>query len=90
MTYKQNNTLKILSLLIFVLMLPAVSLAAGLVPCGGRGEDPCTFNDFLTLVNKVIDFLLFDLSLPLSAILFAYAGFLYLTTSVSDKKAKAF
>lgn len=28
-----------------------------LVPCGGRGEDPCTFDDLIYLIVRVINFL---------------------------------
>ena len=39
-------------------------------------NDDCGFNDFITLINRVISFILFNLAVPISAIMFAYAGFL--------------
>ena len=41
-------------------------------------NDNCGFNDFITLINRVISFILFNLAIPISAIMFAYAGFLML------------
>ncbi len=41
-----------------------------LVPC----TDKCGWNDFITLVNNVINFILIDLAVPFAAIMFAYAG----------------
>jgi len=60
---------------------------AGLVPCGGytaegEAEEPCNFTYFMQMLNGIISFLLFDLAMPLAALMFAYAGFLYLTSGV--------
>lgn len=55
-------------------------------------KNECGFNDILDAVAKIIDFLLFWIALPLSAILFAYAGFLYVSSASSPdnrKKAKS-
>jgi hypothetical protein len=91
----KKNFLKInivLSLLAF-LILPYMALAApsatstapgdlssqggGLVPdCPATG---CGWPELIKLVSKVINFLVFDLSLPIAAIVFAYAGFRIMT-----------
>ena len=78
-----------ISLLVFlILIMPAVSLAeGGLVHCGNPGEKPCDFNGFMTLINTVINFILFDMVIPIAAIMFAYAGFL-LVTSAGSPEAK--
>lgn len=61
-----------------LLVMPVVSFAVDppLVP-------PCTpncgFNDLLTLVNNVINFILKFMVIPIAAIMFAYAGFLLIT-----------
>lgn len=71
--------------------MPAYTLAqSGLVPCGtertpvvdtpeGRkgGEviNPCKIDHVFELINTVINFILFQLALPISAIAFVYAGF---------------
>lgn len=42
--------------------------------------NPCGFDDILAFVNNTINFLLFKLALPISAMMFAYAGFLLVTS----------
>jgi len=67
-------------LLIFsILLLPALSLAAGLVPCDNSSGNLCDFKAFMNLVNIIIKFILFDMVVPIAAIMFAYAGFLLVT-----------
>lgn len=60
---------------------------------GGLGvtcpNDDCGFNDFITLINRVISFILFNLAIPISAIMFAYAGFLLVTAGGAGEKTKA-
>ncbi len=46
----------------------------GLVPCTGTSENPCTWDSIMKLINKVVNFILFTLAVPLAAIMFAYAG----------------
>lgn len=70
---------------------PAISFAqrTGLVPCDGTD---CDFNQLMNLVNKIIRFVLFDMAVPIAAVMFAYAGFLLVTageeTSHARTKAK--
>lgn len=45
---------------------------------GGEIINSCTFNDLLGLISRVVSFVLFYLTIPLAAIMFAYAGFLLL------------
>jgi len=52
-------------------------LAAGLVPC--ETGPSCDFNALMTLINTVIKFILYDMVIPIAAIMFAYAGFLMVT-----------
>ena len=62
---------------------------SGLVPCGtatpivkdadgnetgGVIGNPCEWDDFMKLINNVVKFIFVDLALPISAIMFAYAG----------------
>ncbi|HXK35170.1 MAG TPA: hypothetical protein VJ103_01525 [Candidatus Paceibacterota bacterium] len=58
----------------------------GLVPCGNPGQDPCNFNYLLTTINILINFLLFWITLPIAAILFAYVGFLLLFSGGDEGK----
>ncbi|MEK7572280.1 MAG: hypothetical protein AAB493_00250 [Patescibacteria group bacterium] len=53
-------------------------------------SNPCGFNDLLTMVNKVVHFVLFVMVVPIAAILFAYAGFMLITSGGEvGKKKKA-
>src|SRR3990172_5323270 len=54
--------------------VPVVALAAGLVPCLGAAD--CNLCTFGKLIQNVINFAI-GLSIPVAAILFAYAGWLY-------------
>lgn len=85
-----QKTKKILiSLFIFLmLIMPVVSLAENivLVPCTNTpingvipDADLCGFNALMALVNKVINFILYYMAIPIAAIMFAYAGFLMVT-----------
>ncbi len=59
----------------------------GLVPCDGSQEDPCTFPKLVQLANTIMKFLI-ALALPIFAVLFAYAGFMYLKAgAVGDSEA---
>ena len=72
-----------------MLLSPAVSFAAGLVACDGTITNPCEFTHFMNLINTVIRFILFNLAVPIAAIMFAYAGFLMLTSGGAESKTKA-
>jgi len=86
-------------LVFFILIIPALSLAEGLVPCDNTPDSsgviaqPCNFDAFMALINKVIKFILFDMVIPIAAIMFAYAGFLLVTaggdTAGARTKAKS-
>lgn len=45
---------------------------------GGGIKNPCDFKYFIKMINKLVNFILFQLAIPISALLFAYAGFLLL------------
>jgi len=66
-------------------------LNGGIVPdCGydlgpdGNGRI-CGFNDLIGLIQQVIEYI-FILTIPITAIVFAYAGFLYITSGENPKK----
>ncbi len=60
------------------------------VDATGSFKNPCGINNLLELINNVINFLLFYISAPLAAILFAYSGFLLLTGGgESGKRSQA-
>mgnify|MGYP003521037636 FL=1 len=72
------------------LLYPAFTSAEPLIPCDGGPTNGCDFDDLMALINTVIDFLIFDLALPIAAVVIAYAGFLFLTSGDdSGKRTKA-
>lgn len=81
------------ALVLAILVLPALA-SAQLIPCGqtvnGAIPHPCTFNDLVTLVNNMVDFIFIKISLPLAAIMFTYAGFkLMFSGGQVEAKSKA-
>ncbi len=96
--FLQRITVVMMFLLIFfVIAMPAVSFAkikSGIIPCGNTppgatleqiNAEACDFNDFLQLGKNIINYLVL-LSIPLAAIAFAWAGFLYITSGGSEGK----
>lgn len=68
---------------LFVFFMPFFVSADGLnptplVPCGQGPQPSCNFADLVHLAQHIITFLLI-IAGPIAAILFSYAGFLYLT-----------
>ena len=72
---------------LIVLLLPLVSFAAGLVPCGpGTGPGPggsgwhyCTLCDFFVMVGNIFDFIIKIIVPSLAALMIAVSGFYYIT-----------
>jgi hypothetical protein len=50
--------------------------------------NPCDFDDLMTLINNIINFLLFVIATPLVAIILCYCGFLLLTSGGSSENIK--
>ncbi|MCC6520598.1 hypothetical protein IT403_01245 [Candidatus Nomurabacteria bacterium] len=59
-----------------------------LIPCGGPGEDMCTFEHVLQLIENVINFSLNYLFFPLFVIAVVYAGYLLMTSGDNTDKRK--
>ncbi len=62
----------------FLAFISSQSQAAGLVPCGGKGEPACQFCHFFVLFDNVIDFVLFTLVPPIAVLMLVIAGFMYI------------
>jgi len=62
---------------LFFLIFNSVQ-AAGLVPCGGPGEDVCTLCHFFVMLDNIIDFLLFRVVPVLGALMIAIGGVMYI------------
>lgn len=90
-------------ILLLTIFIPSVSFADNIIPCGiekftaqttinnvvyeAGQTKPCTWNDLISLINNVLNFILFKLAIPIGAIMFCYAGFL-LITSGGDTEAR--
>lgn len=61
--------------------------AGGLVPCDGTKANPCGYEQFIELVDNVIGYAI-AIAFPIAAIMFAYAGFLYLTAAGNTGQIK--
>jgi hypothetical protein len=70
---------KILLLIIFLgsLISPLIASAAGLVPCGGEGEDPCTLCHFFLMFKNIVDFVLFTLVPVVAVLMLVIGGFMF-------------
>ena len=61
----------------FIVWLPFIVSASGLVPCGGGGtppEPPCDFSQLMVMANKIISFIIYGVAVPLAALGFMWAG----------------
>ncbi len=56
-----------------IIIFPAVTAAAGLIPCTGTAESPCDFNAVTALINNALDWFI-KLSASVAAITFTIAG----------------
>jgi hypothetical protein len=83
---KKNITIKILIIFAVIVFVPTIVSAQGLVQCGKTSADPCDFYDFINLIQRVINFLIFTVAMPLAAVSFAWAGVLMLTAGGNEQK----
>ena len=78
----------------FVPLQSALAVAAtGIVPdcnttrdANGAFVQPCNFSQVAKLINNVIHFLIFDMAMPIAAIVFMYAGFHLITGAGNPTK----
>ncbi len=61
--------------------------SAGLVPCGGINEKPCSYCDLLELFKGVIDFLMYII-FPLATIMIVWGGIVIMTARESPERVK--
>ncbi|MFA5087032.1 MAG: pilin [Candidatus Paceibacterota bacterium] len=60
-----------------------------IVCCGNEGQPPCDFAALFCLVQRVINFILFQLIPPLAVLWCAYAGFIMMTSAGDPAKFKS-
>ncbi len=58
----------------FLLLTVSVAEAAGLVPCGGYGEPPCSFCHFFVLINNMVRFIMFRLVPVVASLMLVFGG----------------
>lgn len=63
----------LLVFLTFLFLLPQISNAAGLVPCGEEGN-PCTFCHLFVLFENIVNFVLFEFVPPLAILMLVVGG----------------
>ncbi|MFC1700702.1 pilin [Patescibacteria group bacterium] len=63
----------------------SVSVFAGLVPCGEAGN-PCKLCHLWQLFDNVIDFIIFQIAIPGSVLLFVISGVVLITAGGDQKK----
>lgn len=77
-------------LLIVLTLIPSIAFAAAtsffgpLVPCGGKDQAMCQACDLVTLAGNLINFMI-AVAVVGAALMFAYAGFLYVTASATPE-----
>ena len=76
---------RIVSSLLFFLMVVSVVNAAGIVPC----KDNCTICDLFTLVKNILNFITLVLAVPVGIGLFIYGGFQLITSGGSEQKIES-
>ena len=83
-----KHSILIIILISVVFLSPFFISAAeddkGIVPC----DTTCKLTDFFTLIKNIINFLLTKVAVPLAAIGFAWAGWLYMTSGGDSGKTK--
>ena len=83
--YSKHSATLILLILLFVLVfVPVLSFAQIIPNCSPN----CGYYDLLQLVNNIIRWIIM-ISFPVAAGVFAWAGFIYMTSAVADKKSEA-
>lgn len=85
--FKKIKLISTIILVSTILLLPTVIFAAGIVPCDGTAASPCTYYKLIELGKNLINFFTL-ISIPLAAIAFAYAGFLFITGAGNESKIK--
>ncbi len=90
------------ALLFASVVFPMLAGAQGLVPCdnslprdangqiipNSTVENPCGFDQFIELIQRVLNYLIYIVAAPIAAIMFAIAGYMYLTAGEDSGKVK--
>ena len=72
---------------VFYLMFGIFGFArAGLVPCGGTDQSPCTLCDFFAVFSNIIHFITFDLTPAVAMLMFLIGGIILLTAGGNEQR----
>ena len=74
--------------LFFVLVLPLVVSAQGLVKCGNPGQPACTYGAFVQLVKDVVSFALTYIAIPAATIIIVFGGIKMAISAGNESKFK--
>ncbi|MFA5072041.1 MAG: pilin [Candidatus Paceibacterota bacterium] len=81
------------SILIFLFLNFAPALAAEecpecdtLVCCGNEGQAPCTFDDFMCMISRTINFVMFNIVPPIAVVTIVIAAINLMTSSGDPSK----
>ncbi len=83
---------RIISITLFfiLIVIPLVTSANGLVPCGpGTGKEVCQLCDLFQLFANIVEFLLVVIVPPLAALFFVWGGILFYTAMGDSSKITA-
>ena len=87
------KVLKILFIvyLIVIVFIGSNSVDAGIhtgpiVPCGSKGQSDCTLCHLWQLASNIINFISFNLAIPIATLLFITAGIIFLTSGGNEQK----
>jgi len=93
---KHKSLSKILTfyivILIFTFLIFNFANAAGLVPCGterdaqGTITNPCTWPKLMQLFKNIIDFIIYNIMFPLSAVMIVVGGIFIMTAGGSTSR----
>ena len=87
---KTPQKILISSLLLFGLfganLVTAAFVTDPIVPCGREGQPDCTLCHLWRLASNIINFLSFNLAIPMAVLLFVAAGVIFLISSGSEEK----
>ena len=87
MVYNMKKIILSLILLsIFYFLFSVFVAQAALVPCGPGVGDSCKWNDLYVLFKKIIDFAIYNLVFPISAVMIVVGGGFIMTASGSTSR----
>lgn len=60
-----------------------------IVPCGGEGQPDCNLCHLWHLASNIINFISFNLAIPVAIILFAVAGVIFLISGGNEERVSS-